>query len=55
MTCTEGMYNKQIGETVEDYPTQMATLASQDMVRIAMETSEEGIFMLCMMGQLCVP
>jgi len=39
-------------ETVEDYATQLTTTASPDVARIASLTSEEGMFMPCMVGQL---
>merc|ERR1712176_875633 len=39
-------------ETVEDYATQLTTAASPDVARISTSTSEEGMFMPCMVGQL---
>lgn len=39
-------------ETVEDYATQLTTAASPGVARIASVTSEEGMFMPCMVGQL---
>merc|ERR1712232_718603 len=39
-------------ETVEDYATQLTTTASPDVARIASSTSDEGMFMPCMVGQL---
>merc|ERR1712194_468080 len=39
-------------ERVEDYATQLTTTASPDVARIASLTSEEGMFMPCMVGQL---
>eukprot|EP00585_Thalassiosira_rotula_P006805 CAMPEP_0196141822 /NCGR_PEP_ID=MMETSP0910-20130528/10657_1 /TAXON_ID=49265 /ORGANISM="Thalassiosira rotula, Strain GSO102" /LENGTH=899 /DNA_ID=CAMNT_0041403049 /DNA_START=24 /DNA_END=2723 /DNA_ORIENTATION=- len=39
-------------ETVEDYATQLTTAASPDVARIASETSEESMFLPCMVGQL---
>jgi len=37
---------------VEDYATQLTTAASPGVARIASVTSEEGMFMPCMVGQL---
>merc|ERR1711865_488846 len=39
-------------ETVEDYATQLTTVASPDVARIAASTSEADMFMPCMVGQL---
>lgn len=38
--------------TVEDYATQLTTTASPDVARISSSTSDEGMFMPCMVGQL---
>merc|ERR1712157_445070 len=38
--------------TVEDYATQLTTTASPDVARISTSTSDEGMFMPCMVGQL---
>ena len=39
-------------ETVEDYSTQMTTAASPDIDRVVAATSEQGMFMPCMVGQM---
>lgn len=39
-------------EIVEDYATQLTTVASPDVARIATSTSDANMFMPCMVGQL---